>query len=156
MSQSPQPLQITETSNSVIPFPFLAPTPAARDNVVTVKREGKEQILPPPPPECNQEDVEDPFQDPEISDGDVSHQEVRGARNALDHLQQLTNQLEAELQRLNDLARSGQLSEVERAWLEEIRRTAGLTMPFDRGSVSSSEASYSTAPPSYSSELNHS
>ncbi|KAF9442109.1 hypothetical protein P691DRAFT_849566 [Macrolepiota fuliginosa MF-IS2] len=159
ISQSPQPLQITETSGSVVPFPFLAPTPTARDNAVTVKREGKEQIPPPPPPKCNEEDVEDnrdPFQDPEISDVDVSHQEVQDARNTLDRLQQLTNQFKMELQQLSDLARSGQLSEGKRARLEEIRRTAGLTMPFDRGSVSSSEASYSAAPPSYSSELSYS
>ncbi|KAF9444421.1 hypothetical protein P691DRAFT_807362 [Macrolepiota fuliginosa MF-IS2] len=157
ISQSPQPLQITETSDTVIPFPFLSPTPIARDNAVTVRRGGKEQILP-SPLECNQENVgdnRDPFQDPEILDEDISHQRVQSTRDALDRLQQLTNQLETELQQLSDLARSGQLSEGERTRLEEIRRTAGLTMPFDRGSVSSSEASYSTAPPSYRSGLSN-
>ncbi|KAF9440804.1 hypothetical protein P691DRAFT_817833 [Macrolepiota fuliginosa MF-IS2] len=106
ISQLPQPLQITNTSDSVIPFPFKVPTPATQDNAVTVRQEGKEQI-PPSPPKCNQENVgdnRDPFRDPEMLDGDASHQEVQGARNALDRLQQLTNQLEMELQQLSDLA----------------------------------------------------
>lgn len=93
----------------------------------------------------------DPFRDPMIGERERSSEEVQG--NALDRLQQLTSQLEAELQQLSELAQSGQLSIEDRARLEEIRSTTGLTMPFNprRGhlSVATSHSSYSTAPPSY-------
>lgn len=41
--------------------------------------------------------------------GDLPSEELGGTRNAVDHLQNLTGQLEVELQRLGTLAQSGQL-----------------------------------------------
>ncbi|KAF9444217.1 hypothetical protein P691DRAFT_786999 [Macrolepiota fuliginosa MF-IS2] len=139
-SQGPR---LIEAPGPFIPHPFLSLTSEPQGKVSAVKRKEKEKIQSlPPRPQHNQEDIgntRDPFQDPGVQSGDP--------RNALDRVQQLTDQLEVELQQLNNLARSGQLPEAERTRLEEIRLATGITIPLVR-----SGTGYSTTPPSYYSE----
>ncbi|KAF9441010.1 hypothetical protein P691DRAFT_780776 [Macrolepiota fuliginosa MF-IS2] len=126
--QQSQAPTLAEASGLFIPHPFLSLTSEPQDSVSAVKRREKDQIQSlPSRPQHNQEDVgniRDPFQDPEV--------QSRDPINALDRIQELTGQLEMELQQLNNLARSGQLSEAEHTRLEEIRHTTGLTIPFDQ------------------------
>ncbi|KAJ3571616.1 hypothetical protein NP233_g3635 [Leucocoprinus birnbaumii] len=109
--------------------PFLD-SEAAQINVSPEK--AKEKALPSLTPEQEQ----DPFRDPEVIEivvvAPVEEQDdVRRAQIALDRLQQLTSQLEAELEQLNDLALRGQLSGENRVRLEEIKRTIGQTVPLN-------------------------
>lgn len=98
----------------------------------------------------NERDNSNPFRDPDTAE---VHQ-VQQARGALDRLQQLTREVEAELQNLANQVESGQLSVTEQQRLDEIRRTAGLTITYDsrlRRFLSTSSTS-SAPPPSYHSE----
>lgn len=88
----------------------------------------------------NQKDDGDPFRDPDPI-------EVQEAGNAFDRLQQLTREVEAELQNLANQAQSGQLSAAEQARLDEIRHTTGLTIMYDSRLGRFSTSSTLSAPP---------
>jgi hypothetical protein len=106
----------------------------------------------------NIEQAVDPFRDPVPAEDSSSNTNDEGwrVRNALVRLQAFTNQFEGEFQQLCAQAQSGQLSSEDRLRLEEIRRTAGLTITRgswrDRSSDarSISRSSFpSMTPPSY-------
>ncbi|KAF5352840.1 hypothetical protein D9756_006107 [Leucocoprinus leucothites] len=138
---------------SLRPRPFLEPQIALTNISPESKIKEKSQASSSP---STREQAQDPFRDPEVVDRvetpNDQQNEVQRARDALDRLQQLTNQLEVELEHLNNLARLGRLSDDDQARLDEIRRTTGLTIPFNprQGHMSTdSSASGFSVPPSY-------
>ncbi|EKM84272.1 hypothetical protein AGABI1DRAFT_104204 [Agaricus bisporus var. burnettii JB137-S8] len=128
-------------------FPFSQNRSSSKKIII-----GSARNLPAQDNQVNIAPAVDPFNDPIPTEGNLPNNddEVQRARNALDNLQALTSRFEDEIQQLRILAQSGQLSAEDGLKLEEIRRTTGLTIPFDSRHVQrSSGSSSSSAPPSY-------
>lgn len=102
------------------------------------------------------EEAPNPFRDPNITEDRPGRPRAQETENALDRLQQLTREVGAELQTLDNQAQSGQLSEAEQERLNEIRRTARLAImsPDSRPGrpVSTGSTTTSASPPSYRSD----